>query len=329
MESRIITYAQALNEAMRAEMRENADVILLGEDIGVYGGVFKVTRDLIDEFGSERVIDTPISEAGFVGMGIGAAMTGLRPVIEIMWVDFTLVAMDQILNQAAKLKYMSGGQARIPLVIRTQGGGGRGNGAQHSQSLEGLFAQFPGIKVVCPATPYDAKGLLSSAIRDDAPVIFIEHKMLYNVKGEVPETSYAIPFGKADIKRAGKDVTVVALSRTVHFALEAAKELEAEGIDVEVIDLRSLAPLDMDTVLMSIAKTNRLVIAHEASKSFNWGAEIAARVAEEAFDELDAPITRVAAEDVPVPYNLQLEKETLPQTRDIVEHVKKSVYARL
>lgn len=327
--SRIISYAQAVNEALRDEMKKNEDVVLMGEDIGHYGGVFKVTKDLYSEFGENRVIDTPISESGFVGIGIGAAMTGMRPVIEIMWIDFTLVAMDQILNQAAKLSYMSGGKTKVPLVIRTQGGGGRGNGAQHSQSLEGLFAQFPGIKVVCPSNPYDAKGLLKAAIREDSPVMFIEHKLLYNTKGHVPEEDYIIPLGKADIKREGKDVTIVALSRMVELALEAAKQLEKEGINTEVIDLRSLVPLDIDSVINSVRKTNRLVIVQEGHTSYGWGAEITARVQREAFDELDAPIARVGAKDVPIPYSLELEKETLPQVQDIINEVRKSLYIQV
>jgi pyruvate/2-oxoglutarate/acetoin dehydrogenase E1 component len=323
---RIITYAQAINEALREEMQVNEDVVLLGEDIGSYGGVFKVTKDLYSEFGKERVIDTPISEAGFVGIGIGAAMTGMRPILEIMWIDFSLVAVDQILNQAAKLSYMSGGQTKVPLVIRTQGGGGRGNGAQHSQSLEGLFAQFPGIKVVCPSSPYDAKGLLKASIREGSPVMFIEHKLLYNMKGDVPEEEYSLELGKADIKRTGKDVTIVSLSRMVNLALDAANLLEQEGVEAEVVDLRSLVPLDIDSVVNSVRKTHRLVIVQEGSTSFGWGAEIAARVQEEAFDELDAPIARVGAKDVPIPYNMEMEKATLPQVKDIVNEVRRSLY---
>jgi len=324
--TRVITYAEAINEALDEILREDESVLLLGEDIGHYGGVFKVTKGLYDKFGGERVIDTPISESGFVGLGIGAAMTGLKPVIEIMWIDFSLVAIDQILNQAAKFSYMSGGQSKVPLVIRTQGGGGRGNGAQHSQSLEGLFAQFPGIKVVCPSTPYDVKGLLKSSVKDNGPVIFIEHKMLYNTKGEVPEGDYSIPLGKADIKRKGKDVTIVSLSRMVGFSEEAAKELEKDGIDAEIIDLRSLAPLDTDTVIESVKRTNRLVVVHEAHTTFGWGAEIVSQVQHDAFDYLDGPIIRVGAEDVPIPYNLQLEKEVLPQVKDIVKAVKEALY---
>ncbi|HZG80899.1 MAG TPA: alpha-ketoacid dehydrogenase subunit beta [Brevibacillus sp.] len=325
--NRTITYAAALNEALREEMKRDEDVIILGEDIGDYGGVFNVTKGLIEEFGRERIIDTPISEAGFTGAGVGAAMTGLKPVVEIMWVDFTFVAMDQILNQAAKMSYMSGGQTAVPMVIRTQGGGGRGNAAQHSQSLEAIFAQVPGIKVVAPSTPYDAKGLLKQSIREGCPVMFLENKMLYNQRGEVPEEEYVIPLGVADIKRTGSDVTVVSLSRMVQFSLDAAEQLAQEGgISAEVIDLRTIVPLDVETVKQSVAKTNRLVIVQEAHRSYGWGAELAARIQEEAFDDLDSPVLRVAAEDVPIPYNLKLEKETLPQVADIVREVKKALY---
>ncbi|WP_400164536.1 alpha-ketoacid dehydrogenase subunit beta [Brevibacillus sp. TJ4] len=324
--NRTITYAAALNEALREEMKRDEDVIILGEDIGDYGGVFNVTKGLIEEFGRERIIDTPISEAGFTGAGVGAAMTGLKPVVEIMWVDFTFVAMDQILNQAAKMSYMSGGQTAVPMVIRTQGGGGRGNAAQHSQSLEAIFAQVPGIKVVAPSTPYDAKGLLKQSIREGCPVMFLENKMLYNQKGEVPEEEYVIPLGVADIKRTGSDVTIVSLSRMVQFSLDAAAQLEQEGISAEVIDLRTIVPLDVETVKQSVAKTNRLVIVQEAHRSYGWGAELAARIQEESFDDLDSPVLRVAAEDVPIPYNLKLEKEVLPQVADIVQEVKKSLY---
>ena len=322
----LLSYREALNQAMREEMRRDENIILLGEDIGSYGGVFKVTKGLWDEFGADRVIDTPISEAGFVGAAIGAAITGLKPIVEIMWVDFMLVAMDQMINQAAKMTYMSGGQTKVPLVIRTQGGGGRGNAAQHSQSLETLFAHIPGLKVVVPSTPYDAKGLLKSAVREGCPVVFIENKMLYNQKGEVPEEEYLIPLGKADIKRKGSDVTVVALSRMVAFALEAAEQLSREGIDVEVIDLRTLVPLDLEMVKVSLRQTHRVVIVHEATGAYGWGAEVAARLQEEAFDELDAPILRVTAENTPVPYNLKLEKEMFPQVSDIISAIRKTIY---
>jgi len=319
---KVLTMSQALNEALQEEMARDERVFLMGEDIGEYGGIFKVTKGLYEQFGEERVRDTPISEAGFVGMGIGAAITGLIPIIEIMWVDFTAVAMDQILNQAAKLKYMSGGQTSVPIVIRTQGGAGRGNGAQHSQSLETLFAHIPGLKVVVPSTPYDAKGLLKSAIRDNSPIIFIENKMLYNKKGEVPEGEYIVPLGKAKLKRQGSDVTLISISRMVDFCLEAAEQLQQEGISAEVIDLRTLNPLDAGTIVESVRKTMRAVVVHESTYSFGWGAEICSIIQENAFDYLDAPILRVATKDVPLPYNRTLEKQTIPQVSDIVEAVR-------
>lgn len=322
IKSRALTTAQALNEALREEMARDERVFLMGEDIGDYGGVFKVTQHLIGEFGSERVRDTPISETGFIGAGLGAAMTGLIPVIEIMWIDFTAVAMDQMINQVAKMKYMSGGQVSVPMVIRTQGGGGRGNGAQHSQSLETLFAHIPGLKVVMPSTPYDAKGLLKSAIRESCPVLFIENKMQYTKKGEVPEKEYLIPIGKADVKRAGSDVTLIGISRMVDVSLEAAAELEQYGISAEVVDVRTLNPLDMDTILTSVKKTMNAVVVHESTRSFGWGAEVIARIQTEAFDYLDSPVGRVAAEDVPIPFNRALEKETLPKVSDIVTAVR-------
>ncbi|MFB4162289.1 alpha-ketoacid dehydrogenase subunit beta [Alteribacillus sp. JSM 102045] len=321
-----MTYREALNRALEEEMSRDNSILLMGEDIGSYGGIFKVTKGLYDKFGGERVIDTPISETGFVGAAVGAAMTGLRPIVEIMWVDFTLVATDQIVNQAAKIAYMSGGETTVPLVIRTQGGGGRGNGAQHSQSLETIYSHIPGIKVVMPSTPYDAKGLLKEAIQVDGPVMFIEHKMLYNTKGIVPEEEYVIPLGKADVKEEGHDVTIAAISSTVPLAMEASKKLKEEGIHAEVIDLRTLVPLDVDSVIQSLSKTNRLVIAHEAHLSFGWGAELVSRIQERAFDQLDAPIQRVGAEDTPIPYNLDLEKEMLPQVKDIIDSVKKTLY---
>lgn len=253
-------------------------------------------------------------------------MTGLIPIVEIMWVDFTFVAMDQIMNQAAKMAYMSGGMTSVPMVIRTQGGGGRGNGAQHSQSLETLFCHIPGIKVVMPSTPYDAKGLLKTAIRDQGPVMFIEHKMLYNTRGQVSEEEYMIPFGQANIVRKGKDATIVCISQTVSFSLEAANLLAEQGIDAEVIDLRTLVPMDVEMVIASVTRTNRLVIVHEAHQAFGWGAELSSRIQEEAFDELDAPILRVGAENTPIPYNMILEKEMLLQSKDIVNAVKKVMY---
>src|SRR5574342_654231 len=267
-----LTYAQALNEALREEMRADPRVFLMGEDIGLHGGIFRVTKDLIAEFGHERVRDTPISESAFVGLGIGASLAGMRPVVELLFMDFALVAADQIVNQAAKLRYMSGGTVSVPLVIRAQQGGGRGNGAQHWQSFESWFAQVPGLISVAPSTPADAKGLLKSSIRDGNPVIFIEHKLLYNTKGDVPEGDYAIPIGKAEIKRDGRDITIVSYSRTLLFALEAAEKLAQQGIEAEVMDLRAIEPLDMDTILESIKGTGRLLVVHESHS--NCGLEI-------------------------------------------------------
>lgn len=322
---REITYSQALREAISEEMERNPDILLLGEDIGVYGGVFKVTEGLLARFGPERVIETPISEAGFIGAAIGLAMTGKHPMAELMFMDFAWVASDQIFNQAAKMRYMSGGRVSVPLVIRTQQGGGRGNAAQHSQSLETIFTHIPGLKVAIPATPYDAKGLLKTAFRDPNPVVFIEHKLLYNSKGPVPVEEYTLPFGKAAVKRPGDDVTLVSYSRTLLFALEAAEQAAAEGIEVEVIDLRTLAPLDLDTILASVRKTNRLVIAHEAHRTLGLGAEISALVQEHAFDYLDAPIERVGAMDIPIPYSKPLEDEALPGVKHILDGIRKVV----
>jgi len=317
----ILTYAQALNEALREEMHADPRVFLMGEDIGLHGGMFRVTQGLLDEFGAERVIETPISEAGFVGMGVGAAVSGMRPVVELMFVDFTLVAADQIVNQAAKMRYMSGGQVSVPIVIRSQQGGGRGNGAQHSQSFEAWFAQVPGLKVVAPSTPHDAKGLLKSAIRDGNPVVFLEHKLLYNTKGEVPEGDYSIPIGKAEVKRDGRDITIVAYSRMLLFALEAAETLAQRGIEAEVIDLRTIEPLDMETVLASVRGTARLLVVHEAHNQCGMGAEIITRLYEQAPDVLVAPARRLGAPHVPIPVAEPLENAVLPQPADIVATV--------
>ncbi|RME81645.1 MAG: alpha-ketoacid dehydrogenase subunit beta [Caldilineae bacterium] len=322
---REITYAQALREALDEEMERDPNILLLGEDIGVYGGVFKVTEGLLEKYGPDRVIETPISEAGFVGAAVGLAMTGKRPMAELMFMDFAWVASDQIFNQAAKMRYMSGGRVKVPLVIRTQQGGGRGNAAQHSQSLEAVFTHIPGLKVALPSNPYDAKGLLKTALRDDNPVVFIEHKLLYNTKGPVPVEDYTVPFGQAAIKRPGDDVTLVSLSRTVLHALEAAEAAAEEGIDVEVIDLRTTVPLDLDTIVQSLKKTNRLVVAHEAHRRLGIGAEIAALVQEHAFDYLDAPILRVAAMDIPIPYSRVLEDVALPGPQDILDAVRRVV----
>ena len=316
-----ITYAQALNEALREEMRADPRVFLMGEDIGHHGGIFRVTKDLIEEFGAERVRDTPISESSFVGIGIGAAMAGMRPVVELLFMDFALVAADQIVNQAAKLRYMSGGTVSVPIVIRAQQGGGRGNGAQHSQSFESWFAQVPGLIIVAPSTPADAKGLLKSSIRLGNPVIFVEHKLLYNTKGEVPEGDEVMPIGKAEIKRDGRDITIVSYSRTLVFALEAAETLSQQGIEAEVIDLRTIEPLDMDTILESIRGTGRLLVVHESHSNCGLGAEILARVNEQAPERLIMPARRLGAKHVPIPVAELLENAVLPQPDDIVRAV--------
>ena len=326
MTVRELSYRDALNEALHEEMARDPAVCLLGEDVGRYGGVLQVSRGLYDRFGPKRVRDTPISEAGFTGIAVGAAMTGLRPVVEVMYIDFGALAMDQIVNQAAKARYMFGGKARVPLVVRTQGGGGRGNAAQHSQSLEMWYVHTPGLIVVQPSTPYDAKGLLKSAIRNDNPVVFIEHKLLYNTTGPVSDDEYLIPLGLADIKRPGRDVTIVATSRMVLFALEAAEKLAADGIEAEVIDPRTLKPLDLPAIVKSVEKTGRLVVVNEGALTGGFTAEVAARVQREAFDWLDAPIMQVATEDVPLPYNGKLELEAIPSVADIVEAAKDALY---
>lgn len=323
-----ITFRDALREALREEMQRDPSVFLMGEDIGRYGGAYAVTKGLLQEFGAERVIDTPMSEGTIVGAASGAAMIGGRPVAEIMYVDFMTFAMDQLVNQAAKIHYMFGGQIRVPMVVRTQQGTGRGAGAQHSQSLETWFAHIPGLKVVAPATPADAKGLLKSSIRDDNPVVFLEHKALYPLKGDVPEGEYLTPIGKADIKRAGSDVTLISYSQTLHLALQAASTLEAEGISVEVVDLRSLRPLDMDTVIASVAKTKRAVIAHEAHLTLGMGAEISAQLNEILFGELLAPIGRVASHNVPFPANTRLEKEIYPDVARVTLALRTAMQSR-
>ena len=313
-----LTYAQALNEALREEMRADARVFVMGEDIGLHGGVFRVTANLLAEFGPDRVRDTPISESGFVGLGIGAALAGMRPVVELLFMDFALVAADQIVNQAAKLRYMAGGTVSVPIVIRAQQGGGRGNGAQHSQSFESWLAQVPGLIIVAPSTPADAKGLLKSSIRAGNPVVFIEHKLLYNTKGEVPEGEYTLPIGKAEVKRPGRDITIVSYSRTLLLALEAAEQLSQQGIEAEVIDLRTIEPLDMDTVLESVRGTTRLLVVHESHTNCGLGAEIIARLYEQAPDVLTVPARRLGAKHVPIPVAESLENAVLPQAADIV-----------
>lgn len=322
---RKLTMRAAINEALRQEMRRDSNVYVIGEDVGVFGGCFGVTAGLIDEFGPKRVIDTPITESAIIGNALGAAATGLRPVAEIMFMDFVGVTMDQIYNQAAKMRYMFGGKAKIPMVIRTACGAGGSAAAQHSQSLEAWFMHVPGLKVVAPSTAYDAKGLLISSIRDDNPVIFVEHKFIYDLEGEVPEDIYTIPLGKADVKRQGSDVTVIATMAMVHKALEAAEELSKEGISVEVIDPRTLQPLDGETIIESVKKTHKVVIVHEAVKFAGPGAEIAAMIAEEAFDYLDAPIKRVAAPFTPVPFSPVLEQTYIPSKEKIIAAVKEAV----
>ncbi len=318
-------YWEALRDAMREEMLRDPKVFIMGEDVGLYGGAYGATRGLFEEFGPERVIDTPISEALIGGAAVGAAMTGMCPVAEIMYVDFTPLAMDQIANQGAKNRYMFGGKTRVPMVIRTEGGAGRSIAAHHSQSLEALWTHFPGIYVVMPSTPYDAKGLLKAAIRDDNPIMFIEHKMLYGVEGPVPPEDYIIPLGVADVKREGSDVTVITYSRMVYRALEAAEKLAAEGISVEVIDLRSLKPLDMDTIVQSVRKTGRVVGVTEAYKTGSFISEVLTRINEVAFDWLDAPMVRVAAADVPVPMAETLEDAAIPGVEAIIAGIRQAL----
>ena len=319
---REIEYREAIREAVIEEMDRDKSVFLIGEDIGVYGGAFRAYKGLLEKYGPERVVNTPISEIGIVGAGVGAALTGQRPIVEIMFIDFTTLAMDQIVNQAAKIRYMTGDSLNVPMVIRTQGGAGRGVAAQHSQSLEAWFYHVPGLKVVMPATSYDVKGLLKTAIRDDNPVVFLEHKMIYLLKGEVPEEEYTIPFGEADIKREGSDITIVAYSNMLFKSLEAAKALEKDGISCEVVDPRTLVPLDIDTIIDSVKKTGRLVVVTEACKRGSVASDISAKVTEKAFDWLDAPVKIVAGLNTPIPYNSTLEQASIPHTKDIVAAVK-------
>lgn len=321
-----LTYRDALNAALREEMQRDDNVFLMGEEVAEYDGAYKVSRGLLKEFGARRVIDTPIAELGFAGIGVGAAMVGLRPVIEMMTMNFALLAIDQIVNGAAKIRYMSGGQIACPLVVRGPGGGALQLGAQHSQALESWYAHIPGLKVVMPATPADAKGLLKSAIRDDNPVIFIEGEMLYNQKGDVPDGEYLIPLGKADIKRPGKDVTIICHSKTVAPAMHAAKSLFDDGIDAEVLDLRTIRPLDQDTILASVARTNRVVVAEEGWDFAGVGAQVVDVIQREAFDDLDAPVIRVHQADVPMPYNKHLEKAAKADATKIAAAVHQVCY---
>ncbi len=321
-----ITYAEAVRAALREEMIRDERVFLFGEDIGRYGGAFGVTFGLLDEFGEQRVKETPISEAAIVGAATGAALVGMRPVAEIMFMDFILLAMEQLVNQAAKVRFMFGGKATVPMVIRMTGGSGTGAAAQHSQSLESLLIHIPGIKVVNPSTPYDAKGLLISSIRDPNPVCFVEHKQLYKTKGEVPEGEYTIPIGVADVKRKGSDITVVAGNIMVPRTMAAAQKLAQEGIEVEVVDPRTLRPLDEETITNSVRKTGRLLVVHEACQTGGWAGEVIACVASSrAFDYLDAPMRRLAGADVPIPYNRNLELAAVPQEQDIEREIRRIV----
>ncbi len=316
--TRTLSYAEAIREAMTIALESDPTVILMGEDIGVYGGAFQVTLDLIDRFGPERVIDTPISELGGAGVAVGAALTGLKPIFEFQFSDFATLAMEQIVNQAAKLRYMLGGEASVPVVFRMPAGSGTGAAAQHSQSLEAWFGHVPGLKVLQPSTPEDAKGMLLAALADPDPVLIFEHKLLYKMKGHVPEGHYTTPIGQAAIRRSGADLTIVASSIMVHRALEAAEALKEEGIDAEILDLRSVRPVDHETIAASVRKTGKLLVVHEAVKSYGVGAEISAMIAEsDAFDFLDAPILRLGGSESPIPYNPELEKAAVPQAETI------------
>lgn len=316
---RELSYAQAIQEAMAIAMEQDERVFLMGEDIGVYGGAFQVTGDLVERFGSDRVMDTPISELGGAGVAVGAALTGLRPIFEFQFSDFATLAMEQIVNQAAKMRFMLGGEVSVPVVMRFPAGSGTGAAAQHSQSLEAWLGHVPGLKVIQPATPHDVKGMLLAAVADPDPVMIFEHKLLYKMKGPVPEGHYTVPIGKADVRRQGRDLTIVATSIMVHKALEAAAALQAEGIDIEVIDLRTVRPMDKQTIIDSVKKTSRLLCVYEAVKTLGIGAEVSAAVAEsDAFDYLDAPIVRLGGAEIPIPYNPDLEKATVPQVPDII-----------
>jgi acetoin:2,6-dichlorophenolindophenol oxidoreductase subunit beta len=327
-EGPVTTYSLALNQALREEMSRDPSVFLLGEEIAVWGeggGVFGVTQRLLDEFGPSRVRNTPISEEGIVALAVGAALTGMRPVVELMYGDFITLAMDPLVNQAAKMRYMFGGQAQVPMVLRSNVGAGGGKAAQHSQSLETWVMHVPGLKLVMPSTPYDAKGLLKTAIRDNNPVVFLEHKLLYFTKQPVPREEYLIPFGIAALRREGKDVTVVAMQAMLSKALAAAEKLAEEGIDVEVVDPRTLVPLDVESIVKSVKKTNRIVICHEAVERAGWAGEIAMQIMEHAFDYLAAPVIRVCGKNVPMPYSTTLEEVVIPSEADIVAAIRESV----
>ncbi len=326
VEKREIMYREALNEALFEEMARDNKVFIMGEGIAERGGSYKVTVGLLEKFGASRVFDTPISENGFTGAGVGAALTGMRPVVEILFVDFTMLVLDQIINQAAKFRFMSGDTARVPLVIRTQGGIGNGLAAQHSQSLEAIFYHIPGLRLVMPSTPYDAKGLLKAAIRCDDPVIFLEHKLLYMNKGEVPEEEYIIPLGEADIKKEGTDLTIVAWSGMIPKVMEATEILSKEGISAEVVDPRSLVPLDKPTILKSVRKTEHVLVVQEAVRRGGVGSDISSIIQEEAFDYLNSPVKILGGLNTPCPFNLNLEKAVIPQVDDIVRAAKEVLY---
>ncbi|MXN54325.1 alpha-ketoacid dehydrogenase subunit beta [Shinella sp. AETb1-6] len=316
---RELSYSQAIQEAMAIAMKADERVILMGEDIGVYGGAFQVTGDLIDRFGPDRVMDTPISELGGAGVAVGAAVTGLRPIFEFQFSDFAALAMEQIVNQAAKMRYMLGGAVSVPVVMRFPAGSGTGAAAQHSQSIEAWLGHVPGLKVIQPATPHDVKGMLLAAVADPDPVMIFEHKLLYKMKGPVPEGYYTVPIGKADVRRTGRDLTIVATSIMVHKALEAAETLAAEGLDIEVVDLRTVRPMDRETIIASVKKTSKLMCVYEGVKTLGVGAELSAMIAEsEAFDYLDAPIIRLGGSETPIPYNPELEKAAVPQVPGII-----------
>jgi len=325
MPDRVLTFAEAIREAMREELKRDSRVFLMGEDIGLYGGAFAVTMGLFEEFGPERVIDTPISEAAIIGAAAGASLVGMRTVAEIQFSDFIAIGMDQLVNQAAKIRFMFGGKATVPMVIRAPIGSGTGAAAQHSQSQEAWYAHVPGLKVIMPSNPADAKGLLKSAIRDENPVIFLEHKLLYKTKGSVPEGDFLIPIGKADIKRPGTDLTIIAYSNQLIKSLQAAEILAKEGIEAEVLDLRTLRPLDTEAVIQSVKKTNRALVVYEAPQSGGLGAEVAALIGEKCFDDLDAPVMRLGGLELPPPYNPNLEKRLVPQVGDIVDRARNLV----
>jgi len=320
-----ITMREAISQAMWEEMERDPNVFILGEEVGVWGGSYAVTKGFYDHFGAERVRDTPIAEAAIIGAAIGSAMTGLRPIAELMTINFAFSAMEHIVNETAKLHYMFGGQFVLPLVIRAVGGGGRQLGATHSQTPDAVFAHFPGLKVVSPGTPADAKGLLKAAIRSNNPVLFIENATMYQVRGEVPDGEYIVPIGKSTIQRPGKDVTIVTYSKGLEISMKAAEELAKDGIEPEIVDLRTLRPLDMDPVIESFKKTNRAVIVEEGWKSYGVGAEVSSRIYEQAFDYVDAPVVRVAQKEVPLPYNQALEQSALPQPADVVAAVREVV----